>query len=258
MIAEKLSLEDVSDFELSTAYDAWFLSKNGVLGYRIKDERWFVVQDNAGNASVGNNLTIGGKLEVGGDLVFDKNLSVEGETWLRGKVRIEEDTTLDGDVYIHSNLYVSKNFQLGQDGSISGDLSVNDLLTVNDLIVTGNASINSLLNVDNDQVVTGNLDVGGNITDGSGDVRNDINDSFLNAYSTYYSEFTYDVSGNLTNVDVWETSGKLLKLFSKVLTYTTGSLTGVSLTDEVNTKTLTKVFSYDVSGNLSILTRAYT
>jgi len=354
MIASKLQLEDISDFKLDTAYDAWFLSKNGVLGYRIKDEKWFVVQDKLGNSKINGTLDVLGDLNVGGDLKFEKGLTVEGNTWLKGKVRIEEDTTLDGDVYIHANLFVSKDFKLGQDGSIRGNLSVEDSITVNDLIVTGNAQINSILDVNNDINILGDASVGGqlfitnttpatssttgafqvdggisvdeaswfggdllleggdltldhgglvnavinlhgstefliratatdtfqirdktaaanrmtidasgdttfsgNVSDDSGNVRNNIDTEFLKAYTTYYTEYTY-TSGDLTQVDVWDSAGKTTKLFTKVLAYTTGNLTSVTLTDEVNSNTLTKTLTYDGSGNLDTLTRSYS
>jgi hypothetical protein len=81
---------------------------------------------------------------------------------------------------------------------------------------------------------------------------------FKAAYSNYYHEITY-TSGNVSSIDIWENSGKTTKLFTKALTYdgTTGNLTQIVVTDEVNSSTLTKAFTYDVDGNLQTITRTY-
>jgi hypothetical protein len=104
---------------------------------------------------------------------------------------------------------------------------------------------------------TGNTVFSGTISDSDGNVRDNIDLEFINAYNTYYTEYTY-TSGDLTQVDIWETAGKTTKLFTKVLAYTSGNLTSVALTDEVNSNTLTKALTYDVDGNLETLTRTYS
>lgn len=85
-----------------------------------------------------------------------------------------------------------------------------------------------------------------------------INLDFNTAYSTYYSEITYS-SGNVSSIDIWTTSGKTTKLFTKALTYdgVSGNLTQIVVTDEVNSSTLTKAFTYDVNGNLETITKTY-
>ena len=81
---------------------------------------------------------------------------------------------------------------------------------------------------------------------------------FKAAYSSYYHEITY-TSGNVSSIDIWEDSGKSTKLFTKALTYdgTSGNLTQIVVTDNVNSSTLTKAFTYDVDGNLETITRTY-
>ena len=162
-IAQKLLFEDVDDFEISSAYEAFLLYKNGRLGYRDFSTNWLLSEDSDGNSSVKGDLKIGGSLDVGDEIFFRNGLIVEGDTWLRDKLRVEEDSVFDGDVYMNANLYVSKNFQLGSDGIIGGDLTVSDSLTVNDLIVTGNAQIDSILDVNNDINVLGDASIGGTL-----------------------------------------------------------------------------------------------
>ena len=53
---------------------------------------------------------------------------------------------------------------------------------------------------------------------------------FRAAYSTKYTEFTYS-GDDLTTVEVWETSGKLIKLFTRALSYTGDDLTQAITTD---------------------------
>lgn len=81
---------------------------------------------------------------------------------------------------------------------------------------------------------------------------------FKAAYSSYYHEISY-TSGNVSSIDIWEDSGKSTKLFTKALTYdgTSGNLTQIVVTDNVNSSTLTKAFTYDVDGNLATITRTY-
>lgn len=81
---------------------------------------------------------------------------------------------------------------------------------------------------------------------------------FKAAYSSYYHEISYS-SGNVSSIDIWEDSGRSTKLFTKALTYdsTSGNLTQIVVTDNVNSSTLTKAFTYDVDGNLETITRTY-
>jgi len=83
----------------------------------------------------------------------------------------------------------------------------------------------------------------------------DIQLDFNAVYDDAYKEFTY-VSGDLTQIDIWDTVSKVTKLYTKVFTYTTGDLTEIETTDEVNTKTLTKTFTYS-GGDVDTVTVAY-
>lgn len=86
--------------------------------------------------------------------------------------------------------------------------------------------------------------------------RIEIESLFKVAQSTKYTEYTYS-SGNLTSVDIWDTSSKVTKLFTKTLTYTGADLTGITIVDEVNSNTLTKTLVYS-GGNLSNKTETFT
>jgi len=89
--------------------------------------------------------------------------------------------------------------------------------------------------------------------------RVEIEKLFKVAETTDYTEYTLDVDGNKTNVDIWTDSGKSTKLFSKVNTYDVdGNKTNVSLTDEVTGKTITTTYTYDVDGNRATKTRSVT
>jgi hypothetical protein len=86
--------------------------------------------------------------------------------------------------------------------------------------------------------------------------RAEIESLFKAAQSTKYTEYTYS-SGSLTSVDIWSTSAKTLKLFTKTLSYTGADLTGITIVDEVDSNTLTKVLAYS-GGNLSNKTEVLT
>jgi hypothetical protein len=81
---------------------------------------------------------------------------------------------------------------------------------------------------------------------------------FNRSYNTYYHELSYNISGDLTGVGVWENNSKTIQLFSKELIYSGETLTSVITTDTVNSITLTKTLSYDGNENLISTTRIYT
>jgi hypothetical protein len=87
---------------------------------------------------------------------------------------------------------------------------------------------------------------------GQNQTRNSLEEVYNYAYSNHYTEFTYS-SGDLTNIDVWEESDKILKLFSRVLTYTGDNLTKVTTTDEINSTTLVKDLTYSGDDLVSIV-----
>ena len=90
-----------------------------------------------------------------------------------------------------------------------------------------------------------------NILLGTEETRTSIEETFNYAYDNHYTEFTYS-GDNLTNVDVWETSGKTLKFFSRSLTYSGLDLTKVTTIDEINSNTLTADFIYSGDNLINI------
>jgi len=70
-----------------------------------------------------------------------------------------------------------------------------------------------------------------------------------------YKEPGSYTDGYLTLVDVWETPAKLVKLFSKALSYTDGLCTQSVLTRIADGATLTKTLTYDDQGQWASTTR---
>lgn len=87
--------------------------------------------------------------------------------------------------------------------------------------------------------------------------RTEIEVLFKNAYSTKYYEPTRDINGNIEEIGVWEDATKVVKLFTKAFTYVDGNVTQITITDEVNNNTLTKVFAYDLNGDWESTTVSY-
>lgn len=178
-----------------------------------------------------------------GALQVDGGISVDEASWFGGDLLLEGgDLTLDHGGLVNAviNLHGSTEFLIRA--------TATDTFQIRDKTAAANR-----MTID----ASGDTTFSGNVSDDSGNVRNNIDTEFLKAYTTYYTEYTY-TSGDLTQVDVWDSAGKTTKLFTKVLAYTTGNLTSVTLTDEVNSNTLTKTLTYDGSGNLDTLTRSYS
>lgn len=72
-----------------------------------------------------------------------------------------------------------------------------------------------------------------------------------------YAEITR-VSGQLSQIDVWETSLKANKLFTKTIARVSGQLSQVVLTDNQTSSTLVTDLGRDVSGVLITVTKTYT
>jgi len=64
-----------------------------------------------------------------------------------------------------------------------------------------------------------------------------------------YVEYTYDLSGNLTNKDIWEDNTKTNKYYSILYNYTGDDLTSLDVTRETDSFSYTKTFTY-LDGNL--------
>jgi len=76
---------------------------------------------------------------------------------------------------------------------------------------------------------------------------------FNSAYDDHYAEMTY-VGDNLTSVDIWEDSGKTLKLFTRTLSYSGDDLTTVTTVDETTSALLTATLTYS-GDNLDTVTK---
>jgi len=81
---------------------------------------------------------------------------------------------------------------------------------------------------------------------GDKEARINLNLAYNIAKESAYKEFTF-ASGKLTGIDIWETSSKTTKLFTKTLSFTGDVLNTVTTVDELNSKTLTKTFTYNGS-----------
>jgi hypothetical protein len=96
------------------------------------------------------------------------------------------------------------------------------------------------------------------ITSGLGNASDILDLKFKSAYSSYYHENTYNSSGDLTGIGIWENNTKTVSLFTVALVYTSGNLLSSTLTDIIEGDVLTKTFAYDSNGNLSTINRVYT
>jgi len=86
----------------------------------------------------------------------------------------------------------------------------------------------------------------GTLIDNSIDTNNErteLEDAFKYAYSTYYKEGV-KVNNLITQINIWENSGKAVKLFTKNFTRIGSLVTSIELIDEVNGNKLVKGFTY--------------
>jgi len=78
----------------------------------------------------------------------------------------------------------------------------------------------------------------------------DLQNIFKVATATSYMEITTkNVDDDPTLIEYWDTSLKGTKLYTKEITYTSGNVTKVVITDLVSGKILTKDIVYDVNGD---------
>jgi hypothetical protein len=68
--------------------------------------------------------------------------------------------------------------------------------------------------------------------------------AFKVANASNFKKPTYNLQGQLTVVDIWETPAMLVKLFSKALAYTDGKLTTSTLTRISDGATLVRTLTY--------------
>jgi len=73
-----------------------------------------------------------------------------------------------------------------------------------------------------------------------------------------YSEIGYDANGNVSTVTTYTDSTKVTLVKTKTLSYNSGSLTGIVVTDSSGTTVLTQTLAYDVtSGDLDSVEKDY-
>ena len=90
-----------------------------------------------------------------------------------------------------------------------------------------------------------------------GSARTELELMFKQSYnSDTYTEFTR-VAGDITQIDIWETSAKTNKLFTKVITRTGSDITSVGITDDVSGATLVTTITRTGS-DITALTKNYT
>ena len=87
--------------------------------------------------------------------------------------------------------------------------------------------------------------------------RTELELQFKAAYHTKFSEFTF-AAGALTEINIWDTLAKGVKLFTKTIEYVSGNIDTITITDELNGKILTTTFTYDVEGNIETKQEAIT
>ena len=77
-------------------------------------------------------------------------------------------------------------------------------------------------------------------------------------FPSFYSEPAYNVDGTIQSVDTWDSSSKVVHIFNKAYTWTSGQLTKVIVTRVSDGQTLEKDITYNVDGTLKNVTRIYT
>ena len=77
------------------------------------------------------------------------------------------------------------------------------------------------------------------------------------AGSDTFSEIGYDSNGNVSTVTTYTDSTKATLVKTKTLSYTSGSLTGIVVTDSSGTTVLTQTLAYDASGDLDSIGKDY-
>ena len=73
-----------------------------------------------------------------------------------------------------------------------------------------------------------------------------------------YSEIGYDANGNVSTITTYTDSSKATLVKTKTLSYTSGSLTGIVVTDSGGNTVLTQTLAYDAtSGDLDSIEKDY-
>lgn len=75
----------------------------------------------------------------------------------------------------------------------------------------------------------------------------------------FYTEPTYDVNNNITQVNIYDTSAKTFHIFNKTYTYNVSNqITKVEITRVFDNIKITKLITYNVNGFITSVTRTYT
>lgn len=92
-----------------------------------------------------------------------------------------------------------------------------------------------------------------------GGTINDLDEMFNSARATYYHEVNYTGGGDVSTIEVYDTSAKTTHLYSRALTYdASGNLIQILTTDRQNAGvSLTKTITYTGSGDIATVTRNY-
>jgi hypothetical protein len=180
-----------------------------------------------------------------------------------------KDLRIDnGNAYFSNRPLVSGSNQVALISDITGEIDLSGYYQTSNPsgFITG-ITISEIEGVEIDNAVSGqtliyngssweNKFLTGN--DGEQSSSDNIDLLFNSAFATYYHEFAYNASGDLTGINVWDSDSKGSYLFSKELSYSGEVLTGIFINDEVNNNTLTKTLSYDSNDNLTSIKRIYT
>jgi hypothetical protein len=75
---------------------------------------------------------------------------------------------------------------------------------------------------------------------------------------SFYTELNYNISDQVTDTDIWDSSSKTTHIFNKHLTWVDDQVTTVLITRLVDGKTLQKDLVYDGYGKITSVTRTYT
>lgn len=99
------------------------------------------------------------------------------------------------------------------------------------------------------------------ITAGDGvSTINDLDEMFNSSRANYYHEVNYTTGSDVSAIEVYATSAKATHLYSRAFTYNaSGNITQVLTTDRQNSGvSLTKTISYNGSGDIATVTRSYS
>lgn len=93
-----------------------------------------------------------------------------------------------------------------------------------------------------------------NVTNTINEVIKEIEAAIKTTGTTGYKFFTYDVSGNITQQDIYSDTAGLELAYTVTYGYTGDDLTLITVVREVDPLTYTKTLAYDIEGNLESIT----